>query len=273
MKILCSVPILTLNSKESLQRLLPLVNEVFEDVFIVDGNSTDGTRDYAKSLGVRVEYQFESREPNQKITDFREIRMKSWAMCKYDWLFVLDSDEVPTPELIQLIRELVEKNDKSVAHSVRRTMKLPSGVVITNSPFVGGYFVRFFAQSSGVTLANRKVHERFVIPSSISHVVHDEEIICPEPDPSALRKRCRHYIDCETDSMVNTSWSYLFKWVILYNVRSFFGQLARVFISQVQNVFAGKPSLPWSYNLVFLEYRLVSITKNAKAWWRNRRNV
>ena len=54
MKIPCSVPILTLNAKAHLETLLPQVTALFDDVYILDGNSTDGTREYAASLGARV---------------------------------------------------------------------------------------------------------------------------------------------------------------------------------------------------------------------------
>lgn len=273
MKIPCSVPILTLNAKEYLKQCLPVLVENFEDVFIVDGNSTDGTQEYAQSLGVRVEKQFDTDEPNQRIQDFRVTRMKTWDMCRHDWLLVFDADEILTPELLNLIRRIVAQDNRKQVHQVRRYPKLADGRVIINTPFYSGYYVRLFARSSGVTLANRKVHERFVVPPGWETVDHEEAIICPEPEAGKLRQRSRKYIGLEMESLVAKDWPYFFRWIIWYNVRSFFGQLARVMRTDIQNRLTGQPALPWSYNLVFLEYRWLSVFHGARAWYKNRRAI
>ena len=135
MKIPCSVPILTLNAKEHLKQCLPVLVENFEDVFIVDGNSTDGTQEYARSLSVRVEKQFDTNEPNQRIQDFRATRMKTWDMCRHDWLLVFDADEVLTTELLNLIRQIVTQDNRKQVHQVRRYPKLADGRVISHTPF------------------------------------------------------------------------------------------------------------------------------------------
>jgi glycosyltransferase involved in cell wall biosynthesis len=271
MKISCSVPVLTLNAKEHLKQCLPLLLENFEDVFIIDGNSTDGTQEYARSLGVRVEKQFETDEPNQRIQDFRTTRLKTWEMCRYDWLLVFDADEILTPELLNVIRQVVAQNNQRQVHQVRRYPKIADGRVITNTPFYSGYYVRLFTRSSGVTLANRKVHERFVIPEGLETVNHEEAIICPEPEAQKLRRRSRHYIQLEVESLAARDWHYLTRWIIWYNARSFFGQLFRVLKAEIKNRLASQPTLPWSYNLVFLEYRWLFVFHCTRAWYKNRR--
>lgn len=272
MKIPCSVPILTLNCLPVLQRMLPLLVETFADVFIVDGNSTDGTQEFAQSLGVRVEKQFATDEPNQRITDFRTTRMFSWTLCKYDWLFVLDSDEVPTPELISLIGEIVQRDDQQVVHCFKRYPQLANGRVIRNTPFYSAHYVRLFSLRVGVTLADRKVHERFMWPAGLRQVLHPEAIICPEPDPAVLAKRARHYVELETAANVPPTWHYLFRWIVWYNARSFVGQLVRVIVTQLQNLFSGQPSLPWAYNFCFLAYRWWSARALWQAWRRERQS-
>ncbi len=265
-KICCSVPILTLNRKEQLTRVLPQLIEYFDDVFLIDGNSTDGTQEYAKSLGVRVERQFDANEPNKEITDFRQARIASWALCKNDWIFFLDSDEVPTEELLILIRTIVEQNDTHVVHRVMRHIRMPDGRIIKHSPFYATPNVRLFALSSGVTLADRKVHERFVIPEGVSVIDHDEAIICPESDPWSMRERNLRYIELEAQSLKDASWKHFWKWIVWYNLKSTIGQCIRIFIERVENVFRAEPSLPWSYNYVFIRYRFDSCFALIRAW-------
>jgi len=271
-KIQCSVPLLTLNSKQTLERALPMLAETFDDVFIVDGNSTDGTQEYARSLGVRVEKQFDTDEPNQRIKNFRETRMKSWTMCKYDWLFVLDADETPMSELIELIRRIVEGDDKRTVHLVMRHIQLPDGRIIRHSPFYASHYVRIFSLGSGVTLADRKVHERFLIPEGLRIAEHEEAIICPEPTAEGIRKRNLRYLELEAEQLTNTSRLYFWKWIVCFNVKSFIGQCVRVIRERITNLFRKEPSLPWAYNYVFLRYRFDSLFWNARAWYRKRRS-
>jgi glycosyltransferase involved in cell wall biosynthesis len=272
MKIGCSVPVLTLNARLHLEHFLPTLVENVEDVFIIDGNSTDGTQEYARRLGVRVERQVETEEPNQKITDFRLMRLKTWEMCRYDWLLILDADEILTPALMRLIEKIVVQNDKKQVHLVRRHIQLPDGTIVENSPFYSAHYVRLFARSAGVTLADRKVHERFIIPPNCTSVKHEEAIICPESDPASIRKRSLQYVQLEAQSLTDASWRNLWRWIIWYNIKSFFGQFFKVVIVEIESRLHGIKTLPWSYNIVFFEYRFFNMFVNVLAWIRLRKH-
>lgn len=266
MKIACSVPILTLNSREKLANTLPSLSRLFDDVFLVDGNSTDGTQDLAYSLGIRVEKQFDTNEPNKRITDFPKARMTSWERCQHDWLLVLDADEVLTPECIEMIREVVIRDNRDEVHWVRRYPVMPDGAVIKNSPFYNTHYFRLFARSRGIQIADRLVHERFLAPKGIRHVYHDEAILCPEPSPDAIAKRARHYAVLEGKAVKKFDWYTVWRWVIFYNIRSFFGQFLRVITSDVRGRLKSEPVLPWRYNLVFLRYRWWTMKESVGAW-------
>jgi dTDP-4-amino-4,6-dideoxygalactose transaminase/glycosyltransferase involved in cell wall biosynthesis len=265
------VPILTLNSRAVLERVLPKLSALFDDVFLVDGNSTDGTQAYAASLGVRVERQFDTDLPNQRIDDFRAIRLKSWNLCKHDWVFVLDADECPTDEMLDVVRSAVEKNETNEIHAFRRHLQLPSGVIIRGSPFYSAHFVRLFARSSGITLANRKVHERFVWPVERRLINHEEAILCPEPSPDRIAERSRHYAALEAESLHNRSFRYLWRFIFWYNLRSFIGQCLRLGSHWIRARRTGEAALPWSYARVFLLYRWWSFRERVRAWLALRR--
>ncbi|MBU2613206.1 glycosyltransferase [Patescibacteria group bacterium] len=270
-KIVCSVPILTLNAKAHLERLLPLVVPFFDDVFIMDGNSTDGTQEFARSLGVRVERQFETDEPDQRITDFRAMRLRLWSKARHDWLFLLDADEEPRPEAIDLVRRVVEENETSRAHRVLRLVRLPDGRVVKHALFYPFWYPNLFSLKSGVTLAERAVHERLVFPEGVTVVDDQVAIIDPQPSAREWRARQLQYLPLEAASMSDASWAYLWRWVIVYNLRSFLGQCLRAVRATITGWVRHETSLPWSYNVVFLEYRLQSMWWNGRAWARLRK--
>ncbi len=268
MKIPCSVPILTLNSCDRLRENLSSLAKLFDDVFLVDGNSTDGTQEYARSLGVRVEKQVDTDEPNQRITDFPKARMESWKKCHHDWVLVLDADEVVTPELVDKIRQIVERDDRQEAHWVRRYPVLPDGTVIKNSPFYNTPYCRLFARSSGIKIADQLVHEKFLLPNTIRTVRHEESILCPEPSPQKLAERAKRYALLEGRSLKKASVLLLIRWIIWYNIRSFLGQSLRVIKSEIVGRWRKEPLLPWSYTRIFLLYRWWSLREGVSAWLR-----
>ena len=269
-KIACSVPILTLNCKKNLERLLPAVVTAFDDVFIMDGNSTDGTQAYARSLGVRVEKQFETDEPNQRIEDFRSMRLRLWDRARCDWLLLLDSDMLPTDELIALVRRVVAEQNVQTAHEVLRVVELPDGRTVTHAFFYPNAYPHLFARSSGVTLADRAVHERLVFPPSVRFVRHTEAIRDPWPSAARMREKQMHYLSIEGAAMHRGGVAWWLRWIVWYNLRGFAGQLLAALRATLAGWWTRGTPLPWSYNAIFLDYRLRSLFVNTHAWLRAR---
>lgn len=265
MKIPCSVPILTLNSKWSLTDLLPLLQEIFEDVYIVDGNSTDGTLELARTLGVRVEKQFETDEPNQRITHFARMRFRSWDLAKYDWIFWIDADEISTPEQIEKIREAVAHNEEKFVHRFIRLARLPDGKIVKHALFYPEYVPRLWNKKSGATLVDRPVHEKFVLPPSVSFSDHEETFIAKWQSPEEMWKRQRSYIMMDTES-VQPTWRMLLRWVYVYNLRSLIGQTYRAVRSSLIGIIRNEVSMPWTYNYYFLLYRIIVMIESTRAW-------
>jgi glycosyltransferase involved in cell wall biosynthesis len=265
-KIPCSVPILTLNRKKDLERLLPSIVDVFEDVFIMDGNSTDGTQEYARSLGIRIEKQFDTDAPNQPITDFGAMRVKLASKSHCDWMMVLDSDEEVTEEYINRIRALVAEDRNDAAYSFYTLTKLPDGRIVKHALYYPYKLIRLFKRSTGVSIGGRVVHERFTIPPGI--IVHQlpEYVLSPQPSAKEWRARQLKYLEKEASMISSTSWSYFWRWIVWYNVRSFFGQLLKTFNASLAGFLRGEVALPWSYSSIFLEYRIRSMFSNGRAW-------
>ena len=142
-KIPASVGILTLNSTDRLTECIRSV-KAFDDVYICDGNSTDGTQDLAKSLGTRVTKQFDNELPNQRITHFAEACNRAMSFAKHKWYLRLDTDERMSEEVVEEIRKVVADPDQTV-----RVWKIPRaylwrGTVIEHAMTYPNNQIRFY---------------------------------------------------------------------------------------------------------------------------------
>ncbi len=270
-KLPCSAPLLTLNSYEGLVKLLPFLVEHFEDVYILDGNSTDGTLELARSLGVRIEKQFETDEPNQRISDFRAMRLRLWALAKFDWLFILDSDELVTPECLKVVEQVIKSGVKGEAHSFCLCMQRPDGAVVQEAFFYPNRCIRLFRNSDGISLADRKLHERFVVPEGVRTILHDEAITSVWLPPKAYLQKTLRYLKIESESHFPPTVSYWLRWIIYYNIRSFFGQLWRAIYTYGRAILYHRIALPLPYAAMLLGYRWGVMAAQTKGWWNGRR--
>src|ERR1700680_4246023 len=96
-----SVIIPVRNEAQNLSRCLASLRGVGE-IYVVDSGSTDETAEIARAFGAKV-VQFHYHEGWPK--------KRQWAMntlpLAYDWILLLDADEMLTPELVEEIRQAV----------------------------------------------------------------------------------------------------------------------------------------------------------------------
>lgn len=255
-RIPCSVPILTLNAREHLMRLLPILNRAFDDVYLVDGNSTDGTIEYAQSLGIRVERQFDHRIPDSRISDYTAARLRSWSFAKHAWIFLVDADETPTPELIARVRDIVATDAHDAAHTFPRLVRLPDGRMVQHAFFYPEYvMIRLLRRDVGITLSrDRRVHERFVLPEGMREFRHPEALVHAWPPPDAFREKLKYYASLEYEGWSGNARHRL-RWVVWYNLRSAAGQTVRAMRAWVIGTWHHETVLPWAYTWPMIAYR------------------
>lgn len=167
-KIKCSVPILTMNSEKFLRRCLESVKD-FEDVFLLDGNSTDATLAIAKEFGVPVYKQVETEEKNIKIADFSAVRIKSINLCKFDWVLWVDSDEFLTPELVEEVGQILQDNKREdVIYNIPKRYSVGEKRVEYSFNYPN-YYPRLHNKKSGARFKEGKlVHEQMLVPANLN---------------------------------------------------------------------------------------------------------
>lgn len=104
-KLPVSVIVATRNEEKNLPRCLESLRDAGE-VYVVDSGSADATLEIARSHGAKVvQFHYQGGWPKKR----------QWAMdtlmLAYDWIFLVDADEVLTPELAEEIRAAIADNE------------------------------------------------------------------------------------------------------------------------------------------------------------------
>lgn len=174
-KIPCSVPILTLNAQARLDQCLESVRD-FGDVFLLDGNSTDATRDIARRHHIPVYKQVETDEANVAIKNFTEMRIKAESIARFDWILYMDSDEFISPKLAEEIREALFSDNIHRIFSVRK-VALMGDRVVRYSFGASNFAPHLYNRRSGVYWKPGKlVHEKLTIPKNVRVIKLSGEI-------------------------------------------------------------------------------------------------
>lgn len=104
-KLAVSVIVAARNEEKNLPRCLESLRDVGE-VYVVDSGSRDSTPEIARSFGAKVvQFRYQGGWPKKR----------QWAMdtlpLAFDWIFLLDADEAFTPDLVEEIRQAIQKPD------------------------------------------------------------------------------------------------------------------------------------------------------------------
>ena len=157
----------TFNEEINLPHALRSIVEWADTVYVVDSESTDRTRQIAEEMGATVVVQ--------KWLGY--ARQKNWALetlpWKSDWVFILDADEVITPELRDELLAIARRPVDEVAETgyyINRLTKF-LGKPIRHCGYFPSYNLRFFKKGRA-SYEDREVHEHMVVEGETGRLRH-----------------------------------------------------------------------------------------------------
>lgn len=107
-----SVCIIAYNEEDKILRCLQSVSLFTDIVLVIDSKTTDRTGAIAEDFGCRVYVEDWKGDGPQK--------QSAIDKCRYEWIFLLDADEILPEESFQMIRDALLHKEDNVAFSLRR---------------------------------------------------------------------------------------------------------------------------------------------------------
>lgn len=122
-----SICLLTFNSLRTLERCLPPLLDLVDNVVVVDSGSTDGTLEYLASNGV---------QPLYRRYDTHAAQMNyAISQAQNDWVLCMDSDEYLDSETIRNIRDLLpDLSDPDIGYRITRHWRVLGREVVSMYP-------------------------------------------------------------------------------------------------------------------------------------------
>jgi glycosyltransferase involved in cell wall biosynthesis len=168
-----SVIIPVRNEAKNLLRCLQALKDAGE-VLVIDSQSTDDTVEIARSYGAQVvQFHYQGGWPKKR----------QWAMdtlpLAYEWILLLDADEVLTPELLQEIFSAVQNPAIDGYSILLRTWFL--GRILRHGD-VGLWKLSLFRRGKGrfecrlkdqdASMADMEIHEHIVVEGATGKLRH-----------------------------------------------------------------------------------------------------
>lgn len=269
-----SVTILTRNSGKTLRQCLASLS-FSDDIVILDGNSTDDTRAIAAEFGARVYPQYETSEQNVVISNFTELRKKSFAHARHDWVMYVDSDEYCDESLQQAIKNFIAHSTiLHVAYVDRHP--LVDGHEIKHAYFLPDRVARIVNKQSGIVWKEgATVHESFVYPEGITRVNLEGVLYSYWPNARDCITKDNYYLRLSREKLERdiAKKSFPEMWRGLYrNLARAAWILLRILYSNIR--YFKQDVLPLKYHLRFVRYHiLMAISWDKwifcfKYWWK-----
>ena len=157
-----SVIIITKNEEKNIEECIKTL-EGYDEIIVVDDNSSDATAKIAKKLGAQVyEHSLEG--------DFAAQRNFGLQKAKGSWILFIDADERMSPQLKYEIHSQI--NDAMSIYSgfyIRRIDKM-WGKTITHGESSQTKFLRLAKKGSGDWIG--MVHERWMVNGKVGMLKH-----------------------------------------------------------------------------------------------------
>jgi len=169
-----------------------------DEIVVVESGSTDRTsaicRDPAAPWAGKMRFH------ERAWTGFKDQRNASLDLAAHDWVFVIDADEVCTPELAEKLRALVESPEAKPAYFKVRRKEYFLGREIRFGIWNPSYQDRFF-HKRGVRYIN-EVHEYPAFPAPASRI-HEPIEHAKDLTPRKILDKMNRYTEIEARDRFN----------------------------------------------------------------------
>ena len=156
-----SVLILTKNEERDLPGALASV-AWSDDIHLFDSHSTDSTVDIARAAGAHVH--------SRVFDDYATHRNAAFALdFKHPWLFLLDADERPTPELSAEMQRVVGEAPANTAGFRLRRRDFLFGTWLKHAQ-ISPYYIRLVRPERAIY--TRAINEVLVVDGPIAELIH-----------------------------------------------------------------------------------------------------
>jgi len=146
-----SVAIITYNEEKKLAKTLETIQKIATEIVIVDSFSTDKTLEIANAYGAKV-FQ-------ESWKGYGPQRNSLIEKCQYEWILMIDADEVVSSECLADIECQMKKGEFEVFDITFKTVYFNRE--IKYGGWSGSRKIRFFKKGSGKFNENI-VHEEYV---------------------------------------------------------------------------------------------------------------
>lgn len=261
MMIPCSIAMITLNSAKTLRRALESVRE-FDDIVIFDGNSTDGTPEIAREFGARVFSQSPSGPPNYRLSDFGAEKQKAVDAARGPWVFILDSDEWMSKELVEEIRRMV--SGPPAVCMIPRMLVL-NDRVIKYAFFYPDYYPRFFHMSTGAHFeVGRVLHEKikFAPEAKMMKLVNPIYHTWLSYAESLIKDEANRILVLQQQSKRRMSFGHYFYWVVFRDTLTLIRVITKMILVWLRH--PGPDTLPWRWNWRVIRAEMLQARETSK---------
>jgi len=177
---------------------------------VLDGGSTDGTREVAQKYGCTLfEQDKKFLDQNGRIIDFGGIASQAYHAGKEEWVAFLSADEEFSEDFIKAITKVIAENKRGV-YLIDRFFVV-DGRVMKYFSTKHNRQIRFCSRESILDFV-KPVHERPVLAPGVKPQVLEGgyQYLPLEETPEELKKKYTRYLDLDKDRITRIGW---LKWI------------------------------------------------------------